>query len=44
MIRYHVIIFLCKVSGKVNQWAWQKLWKNRSEGNGYRYLDRNSNG
>lgn len=37
---YHILNFLSKMSGKINQWSWHKLWKNRREGIGYRYFDR----
>lgn len=37
---YHIVNFISKKSGKIHQWAWCKLWRNREEGIGHKYFDR----
>lgn len=40
MISFYVIRFIENVSGKLNVWAWHKLWRNRTEGIGYKFFNR----
>ncbi len=32
----HILLFINHWSSKLNVWSWQKLWKNRDTGLGYK--------
>ena len=35
---YRLLSFVNNVSSKVSVWSWQKLWRNREDGIGYKYF------
>jgi len=35
---YRLLSFINSVSSKVSVWSWQKLWRNREDGIGYKYF------
>jgi len=37
-MKYHILNFINGISGKISMWSWQKLWRNREDGIGYKYF------